>query len=159
MKAFLAFVLGGLLVWAVMSHLKPVHSPVVQAHSQQEPERMATMAEQGACAKQSREKFQQEGWTLDGSTDFTNHYSPKLGKCFIEVSNFVMMHGKFPSESKVVADAFEGTVVARYNWINLQGKQFYEVLPSDCTVDDATCKSSDEFDAMVFKQYGLDAVK
>jgi hypothetical protein len=116
-------------------------------------ERPATLEEQGQCARQAREEFKLEGWTMDAFTSFTDHYSPKLGRCFIEVTSSIRT-GNIPSRQKTVEDAFEGKVFAQYEWSNPQGKKYWEVAPYLCTVDGTVCKSTDEFDSLVLQKYG-----
>jgi hypothetical protein len=49
MKSLVAFALGGLLVWLVMEYRSPPRTvPAVQV-SKEQPERMATLEEQGQC--------------------------------------------------------------------------------------------------------------
>jgi hypothetical protein len=119
----------------------------------EQPERPATLEEQGQCARQAREEFKLEGWTMDAFTSFTDHYSPKLGRCFMEVTSAIRT-GNIPSRQKTVEDAFEGKVFAQYEWSNPQGKKYWEVAPSLCIVDGTVCKTTDEFDSLVQQRYG-----
>jgi hypothetical protein len=161
MKCLLAFVIGGLLVWAVMrsKEVVPQAQSVVPVPVPQVSDRAPTMEEQSLCARQAREEFARGGWKVTAFVNFNNHYSPKLGKCYIEITDSSMAPGNIPSETKLVGDAFEGTVVARYNWSNPNGKQYWEVKPYECSVNGTHCESSDEFDAMVAKEFGLEPDK
>jgi hypothetical protein len=118
-----------------------------------------TMAEtvslemQGKCAKQAAVSFAESGWKRTALVDYTNHYNAGLNKCFIEITSTEIEHGG-PSHSTILADAFEGKVYGRYLWINSQGKKWWEVTPTECTVttvsgDEKSCSSSEEFDALV----------
>ncbi len=122
-------------------------------------ERAPTMEEQRVCARQAREEFARGGWTVTAFVNFTNHYSPKLGKCFYEITDQSMGPGNISSEIMLVGDAFEGTVVARYGWSNPDGKQYWQVKPYQCSVNGSDCESSKEFDLMVAKEFGLETDK
>jgi hypothetical protein len=92
--------------------------------------------------------------------NFNNHYSPKFGKCLYEITDTATAPPPYtPSVSKDVGDAFEGTVVARYGWSNPNGKKYWEVKPYECSVNGTHCESSDEFDAMVAKEFGKEPDK
>jgi hypothetical protein len=155
MKAFVAFIVGGLLVWAATGWHRREAVPAVSVPIVAE--RPPTLEEQDRCARQSREEFARGGWKVGAYTNFTDHYDPKRGKCFYEVVDTSMAPGNVPSSSRMVGDAFEGTVYAQYGWSNQQGKQFWEVPPYQCSVDGETCKSSDEFDELVARKFGIEA--
>ena len=88
------------------------------------------------------------------SATFTNHNNLTLNKCFME------MHLASPEPlvvSRRVVDAFEGKIYAEYLWTNPQGKQYWEVEPTLCSVtgvsgEETACTSSEEFDQLI-KQY------
>lgn len=108
---------------------------------------------QQRCADRAAEVFKQEGLSGERFADFTNHYSAKLGRCFVVIHNSSMI-GKAPSTSKSLSDAFEGKVYGSYGWINSQGKKYWEVAPSECVVtlpsgDEKKCQSSEEWDELV----------
>jgi hypothetical protein len=79
--------------------------------------------------------------------------------CYIMVHYLDMSHG-YPSASDTVYDAFEGRRYATYIWINSQNKKFWEVAPAVCSIrplgqDEMSCKSSDEFERLVDKYFGI----
>jgi hypothetical protein len=108
---------------------------------------------QGKCAKQAAVSFTESGWKRTALVDYTNHYNAGLNKCFIEITSTEVERGT-PSHSTILADAFEGNVYGRYLWINSQGKKWWEVSPTECTVttvsgEEKSCSSSEEFDALL----------
>jgi hypothetical protein len=115
---------------------------------------------QEKCARQAREEFKHEGLEGKQTANFSNHYNPKLGKCFVEVeyTDFKTPGGIFVS--RTVVDAFEGKVYASYMWNNNTKKKYWEVPPLKCSVtllsgEEKLCNSEDGpegFNAQV-KQY------
>jgi hypothetical protein len=98
MKALVAFIFGGFLVWVVTGwHRHETVSAVsvphdcgnarldVSSSDRSQPgstrpavaERAPTLEEQGKCARQAREEFARGGWKVDAFTNFTDHYNPK----------------------------------------------------------------------------------
>ena len=64
------------------------------------------------------------------------------------------------SDTETVSDAFEGRGYASYVWVNAENKKYWEVAPMTCVAyprgqTEITCKSSDEFDALVDKYFGI----
>jgi hypothetical protein len=125
--------------------------------------RQATLTQQKICAEEARKAFK-EYYVPDKSGinyDFTSHYDPVANVCYI------MVHGSGVDKatgvlmvSDVVFDAIEGRTYASYSWINSEKKKFWEVAPTDCSVkprggDPITCKSSDEFEQLVDKYFGI----
>jgi hypothetical protein len=114
---------------------------------------------QEKCAKQAEKEAEADVRQKSSMTDFSSHFNPKLGKCFVEIKDGrsdMTAPGTFMI-SRLVVDAFEGKVYGSYVWQSEKGKKAFEVQPLDCTVklpsgEESTCKSSDEFDELV-KQY------
>ncbi len=110
------------------------------------------------CAAQALIEFRRENLPNSSviSDHFTNHYNASLNKCLM-VPQTTMVMGTTPSTAKVLYDAFEGKDYGNYMWINSQGKQFWEVAPTECSVTNPSgrehkCASSEEFDNLA-KQY------
>jgi hypothetical protein len=126
--------------------------------------RQATLTQQKVCADEARKAFK-EYYVPDkngGLTyEYTSHYDPAANICYI------MVHGTgvykdtgTPASSDVVFDAIEGRTYASYSWINTEKKKFWEVAPMECNVkprggEPITCKSSDEFEQLVDKYFGI----
>jgi hypothetical protein len=132
---------------------------------------------QEKCAAQAKKSFDEAGWNKGGlptsnsewntansqPTSYTDHYSSKLNKCFIEVNSPMQSQ---PGSStiwtyKVLWDAYEGRTYAAYSWHTVEGKKYWEVPPFECaTYPDGTeasqqlCTSEQEFDAFVAKYMG-----
>jgi len=91
-------------------------------------------------------------------TNFDNHYSAKVNKCFVRLTSMAsQVKPRVPTINRLVFDAFEGKVYASYMWMNDGGKKFWEVPPFDCTVTSLSgekrlCKSAEEFDELI-KQF------
>jgi hypothetical protein len=122
MKNFLAMVLGGIIVWAVMHHKQTVSS--VQADA--EPAR-ATLHEQMECAA-ATEKYADaheiDGWSRFGAGAHTlhSHYNPVTRKC-IGVFDYSGYFDNGPGyqyreESLAVFDPVEGSDIAGGFWKN-----------------------------------------
>ena len=123
----------------------------------QEP-RAATLAQQKMCADQAKRSFAED--KLSPRAFYTSHYDPKANVCYIMTSDTTPNHDGTISTSRVVYDAFEGRGYANYLWISDKAKKFWEVAPVTCSVkprgqDEITCKSSDEFDRLVDKHFGI----
>jgi hypothetical protein len=108
---------------------------------------------QEKCSKQAAAEYRQEGLEASSMSEFTNHYSAKLGRCFVIIKS-ISATQNVASTHKLLVDAYEGKVLGNYVWINSQGKKFWEVAPSDCTVtlpsgEEKTCQSNDEWDNLV----------
>jgi hypothetical protein len=114
---------------------------------------------QEKCAKQAHEEFKHEGLEGKPLAEFSDHYNPKLGKCFVEV-DYTDAKSNQMFVSRTVMDAFEGRVYASYIWNNSSKKKYWEVPPIKCSVtmlsaEERTCSSDsgpDGFDALI-KQY------
>jgi hypothetical protein len=126
----------------------------------------ASLDLQEKCAKQARIEFN-AGWNkpenhkASQSLDFTNHYNSKYGKCFMETtlsSTAVDINKEtFIMTQRYVEDAFEGKSYADFAWRTHQGKKYWEVPPTMCTVrpifgQEVSCTSTDEFDSLI-KQF------
>jgi hypothetical protein len=108
---------------------------------------------QAKCAEQARKVFAEEGYKRGLLTSFENHYSTKLGKCFIEIRDGESTRTSI-SVSTVLLDAFEDKVYGTYGWSNPKGKKFWEVAPYMCSVtlpsgEKKTCHSEDEFSELI----------
>lgn len=77
---------------------------------------------QEKCARQSAEEFKQEGLSTSGMAEFTNHYSSKMGRCFV-VTKGTGTTGNLISTHKVLVDAYEGKVYGSYEWMNRYPKR------------------------------------
>ena len=105
-----------------------------------------TLDNQEKCAKQAKSFF--ADLKLDNDThDFENHYNLKLNKCFVLVSKYVAKIDDFAS--KDLYDAFEQKNYASWAWKSKEDKKYWEVKPFICTMLDAYCQSTEEFDAFV----------
>jgi len=138
----------------------------------QEP-RGATLAQQKMCADQARRAFNDSDASKPiadktmrraSPAEYANHYDSKANICFIMVRESYISDdaagGKTFSNSIVVYDAFEGRVYANYLWFSQKNKKFWEVAPMECSVkprgqDEMACKSSQEFEHVVDKHFGI----
>jgi hypothetical protein len=126
--------------------------------------RQATLAQQKMCADQAQRSFNESDFSKPKKTDtenyqYTSHYDAAANVCYIMVSGTYNGNGK-PAASDVVYDAFEGRMYANYVWINTQNKKYWEVPPMICSVkprggDEIICHSSDEFETLIDKYFGI----
>ncbi len=106
---------------------------------------------QERCARQAKTAFTDMGYGKDGLSSYVNHYSPKLGKCFMSIDDTSSQNGA-TLQSKTLMDAFEGRVYGTFLWRNSQnsGKNFWEVAPFQCQVQingkETACQSAIEFE-------------
>jgi hypothetical protein len=135
--------------------------PVMAQAPAGEPERRrATLAQQKRCDEQAEKQFRKYNPKATPLDDYTSHYDGQAKVCYMMVHLVIVDKGKSVSVSNTVTDAFEGRGYASYIWINSQGKPYQEVAPTDCTVKPRgqpaiTCKSSEEFESLVDKYFGI----
>ncbi|HWY54260.1 MAG TPA: hypothetical protein VNZ03_07340 [Terriglobales bacterium] len=107
------------------------------------------------CAKQAREEYRSDGWEKREMAGFTNHFNPKLNKCFMEIQDTDAKSSPGTIfTTKTLSDAFEGKVYGNYSWGTQKGKKYWEVPPLECDVvlptgEKKICHSSDEFDELI----------
>lgn len=85
--------------------------------------------------------------------EFTNHYSAKLGRCFV-VTKSTSVTENIIANQRLLVDAYEGKVLGTYEWINSEHKKYWEVVPTECSVtlpsgEEKKCQSDDEWDNLV----------
>jgi hypothetical protein len=144
------------LVAAVLVLLFVVHSQSVAIKGLQATaaaSQTPSLEQQGRCVKQAAEVFKQEGYGTGDTADFTNHYSGRMGRCFVVISES-RVDGNVASLDKNLSDAFEGKVYGSYEWVNREHKKYWEVAPSGCKVtlpsgEEKTCQSEEEWDQLV----------
>jgi len=156
MKTF-ALIVFSLLSWSVADGQEP---------------RLATLAQQKMCADQAKRAFNESDASKPirdktmrrvSPAEYTSHYDAKANVCYIMVREndiFDKDNEKTVSNSMVVYDAFEGRVYANYLWFSQKDKKYWEVAPMDCNIkprgqDEITCKSSEEFQHLVDKHFGI----
>lgn len=123
---------------------------------------------QEKCAKQALAEFKLEGGEKKELASFLNHYDGTLKKCFVEtqeegVSKILRTKSgdMAPFSNRLVTDPFEGRIYATFRWTNREDKKYWDVPPSTCKVtfpttqEDHTCKSEDEFKALVAEAFGI----
>jgi hypothetical protein len=110
---------------------------------------------QSRCAEAALTFFKRFGYEPYQNADFTNHYNPKLRKCFIAI------HTLDPKTaapnvltSQAVFDAVEGKNYGEYIWKSDQTKKYWEVAPLECdgTASDGSykiCHSEPEFNGLM----------
>jgi hypothetical protein len=113
---------------------------------------------QDRCAQQALRAFNATGLQHNETAGYTNHYSNRLKKCFIETQATDVV-GDTIWTYKTLSDAYEGKVYGSYSWHTVKGKKYWEVPPFECTMyPDGSesslevCKSGAEFDEFV-RQY------
>jgi hypothetical protein len=115
--------------------------------------RVATLAQQKMCAEQADKAFNGSAASEKGkNTSYVNHYDARANVCYVIVHE-VMGNGS-QGYSYFIRDAFEGRI---YGSLIVIG---YNPNPAECDVtphgqETIRCKSSDEFDALVAKYFGM----
>lgn len=139
------------------------------AHGQQP--RLATLAQQKMCAEQAKRTFNESDasqpskdktidWCILLTPSSTTQKRMSPTSWFHESGTIDNEKGKIFSNSTLVYDAFEGRVYANYPWFSQDGRKYWEVAPMECSVkprgqDEISCKSSDEFERLVDKHFGI----
>lgn len=131
----------------------------------QEP-RAATLQQQKMCADQAKKAFAD----IDTAStkeiyytryEYVSHYDPKANVCYIMTISYSLMRSNSTRTlAYLVFDAFEGRVYANFLRLVQKGKADYEVKPDECSVKprgqkEITCKDSEEFEALVEKNFGI----
>jgi hypothetical protein len=110
---------------------------------------------QSRCASAAKNFFDRFGYTPDQNADYTNHYNPKLRKCFIAIKTGQWQKAtETMLTSQAVFDAVEGKAYGEYVWKSDKIKKFWEVPPLECDGTDAdgnkaTCHSDSEFETLM----------
>ncbi len=168
MKTFLALLISTLVacntpqpVKQVAQPVQPTQSPTLEDQSQP---RVATLEQQKMCSEQAEKQFNAseqsaKKFGASGVSDYTSHYDARANVCYMRIyANSASKN--VVSFVETVFDAFEGRGYASYIWVNAGKKQYWEVAPKTCLVHprgqpEIKCKSSDEFDALVEKYFGI----
>ena len=116
--------------------------------------RQATLAQQKVCAEEARKTFHADNATRPPHTlvwEYTSHYEPRTNTCYI-MTHFVTAQDKSVTVSHSVYDAIEGRGYASFIEVG------HDVM--DCSVsppgqDKTMCKTSDEFERLVDKNFGI----
>jgi len=149
MKPIIIAILFGLALCVPTWAQKPAGEPQ---------RRLATLTQQKMCDERAEKEFHKYNPKASPADSYTSHYDAQANVCYMMVHTVLTDQGV--SVSNTVTDAFEGRGYASYIWINSQGKKYWEVAPTDCTVKPRgqaiiTCKSSEEFESLVDKYFGI----
>lgn len=117
-------------------------------------EQVVSLENQGKCAAQAKNAFQEMGFKPSDIAGYENHYDARLGKCFILVESTDTISPKTIMTHRTLFDAFEGRSYGEYAWRSEENKKYWEVAPFVCRVDSPTgepqkCKTDDEFKELV----------
>jgi hypothetical protein len=160
-------ILFALVLCSLMIGCEPKRTPsydelkskTQELQSQLDKIRTATMQQQKMCDEQARKKFHEDYPAANDLTGFFSHYDTGANVCYMLVHIYGISK-VVPSVSDTVYDAFEGRGYASYIWINSEKKKYWQVAPMECSVkprgqDEITCKSSEEFDSLIDKHFGI----
>ena len=131
-----------------------------------------TIDQQLACRAQANTVLQQERtqWASPGEyliafSGVTSRFDASTGTCYARTDFVISVKNKNGPDGVIlttgIQDAFGGTSYASDIWDNSQGKQASEISgPILCSVKlrghaEITCKTTDEFMALVDKDFGL----
>jgi hypothetical protein len=126
----------------------------------------ASLNEQKKCDAQAS-KVYHEGRALEGHhgedatgmNGYTSHFDSATNICYVWV-RWAKVDKQGGTFADTISDAFEGRVYASYMWMNLEGKKFWEVKPTECWVkprkqEKMSCESEDAFASLVDKYFGI----
>jgi hypothetical protein len=126
----------------------------------------APLGQQQQCADAAKRAFNsipKDANTKPITSDYSSHYDPKIGACYILTRSVDMLTSKTKNDTvsigMVLYDVIEGRTFANYLWINT-GKKYWEVSPTMCSVhprgqDEITCTSEDQFKALIDKYFDV----
>ena len=124
----------------------------------------APLTQQKICSEQARRAFNESYEHHDKSGvfyEYTSHFDTQANVCYVMVHGYgVYKSSGYPMSSDTVFDAIEGRSYASFIWINSKQKQYSEVEPVECSVsprgqEPIQCKSSDEFERLIDKHFGI----
>jgi hypothetical protein len=117
--------------------------------------RQATLVQQKICAEQAKKTFHEDNPTRPEhmlTWEYTSHYDAAMNVCYI-MTHFVQVKDSTFNLSYTVYDAFEGREYANFIQTSPKEKPWCEITPLG--KDAITCNTSDEFQALVDKNFGI----
>jgi hypothetical protein len=114
-----------------------------------QPRPRGTLEQQRVCAVQAAKEVRAVPATE--LVQYNSHYDPAVNICYVRVVHF-RSAGTFNSTSTEVYDAFEGRV---YGWIESASYGPNKGGYFSCSVGKVTCRSGEEFLALVEAKFGL----
>lgn len=108
---------------------------------------------QAICTRQAREQTERMKQAGAARASFTNIYSDRLKKCFIEIEAIGVSNAGGFYVNKSLTDA-HGAEYAAYLAFSKRAKESWDVPPSFCEIylssgEQTECHSADEFDELV----------
>ena len=110
------------------------------------------------CSERAQRYFTTLGYDEskmnDGtSTTFQNHYSVHLHRCLMTLESTSFKSANSVT-TKTLIDADEHATFGNYAWVASATKKYWEQPPMQCTMSppdkpEATCRTTDEYDAFV----------
>jgi hypothetical protein len=169
MKAAVALGMAIVLLWLVAWHIRANRQMAEDKRTIAElTEKQTAMDEepslelQSRCASAAKNFFDRFGYTPDQRADYTNHYNPKLRKCFIAIKTGQWQKASETMlTSQAVFDAVEGKSYGEYVWQSDKIKKYWEVPPIECDGTDVDgnhvpCHSDVEFSTLMSNYMDID---
>jgi hypothetical protein len=122
----------------------------------------APLSEQRMCAAQAKKFYNETDFPNTKhatKNEFTSHYDSVNRICYVRV-NLTTVENGMASVGSYIFDAFENRTYASYIWFSQEGKKYWEVKPTECSVKPVNgkkiiCESTEEFEDLVDKYFGL----
>ena len=116
-----------------------------------------SLSQQKMCAEQAEKNFNDSSFSDDKSSlgnTYTSHFDPVTSVCYMEVTTRNMLLGNNFQYYHLVLDAFENRVYGQFNSFSS------DVQVGECSIKplgqpEITCKSSEEFNELTLKYFGV----
>lgn len=169
MSKVMMFLVGGSLIagvllwnWQQAQTIQEQQRKIEELVSQRVAASNDALDVQERCAAQAARAFEIAGHKDNEWAGYTNHYSTRLGKCFIEIQSTDAKTSPGTIWTfKTLSDAYEGKTYALYSWHTVEGKKYWEVPPFECSLfpdgNDSNiqvCKTKAEFESFVSMYMG-----
>lgn len=131
----IAVVMLGVLGWEVFSQRSTVHRQEQRIQeltaALADKSKRQALAEQTECATSANRFLVSRGWKPADGSEYENHFNPRLNKCFVLVSEYLL---KSDFRTLDLYDAVEGRHYATYNGHNICDPTITK-NPRKCVVD------------------------
>lgn len=107
-----------------------------------------TMELENKCSVASDRFFKENGFDPKNSV-FQNHYNNNLNKCFINIKSAKVGEDGRLSFHKVLYDVYGHKMYGEYSWKPEDGKNYWEVKPTACSILDKPCQAIEDYESFV----------
>ncbi|MDD4182213.1 MAG: hypothetical protein PHT53_00105 [Candidatus Omnitrophica bacterium] len=100
------------------------------------------------CFSAASEFFKENGFDPKNS-GFQNHYNNKLNKCFINIKSAKVGEDGRLSFYKALYDVYNRKMYGENSWKPEEGKNYWEVKPTVCSILDKPCQAIEDYENLV----------